>query len=103
MKKRENKTHLNWALGIKTLLEQSGFAFMWELGPVMGETAFLRILRQRMRDNFMQSWHEKNGQNNRYVTYNSFKPDFGSEAYLVDLNIAMRVTPCHQLYFPTLD
>ena len=86
--KLENKNHHNWAMKVKQLLEQTGYAYMWELGPVVSEGTFVRVLRQRMRDNFMQSWTEKGNQCTKFNIYTSIKANFGTEIYLESINIA---------------
>ena len=57
--KSENKESHDWAISIKSLLENSGFAYMWELGVVMYEGAFSNQMRQRLRDMYIQNWAEK--------------------------------------------
>ena len=85
--KSENKVSHNWAMGIKSLLEKSGFAYMWDLGIVMYEGAFLRQMRQRLRDMYIQNWAEKCDGSGKFVTCRSYKIDFGQEKYLGSINI----------------
>ena len=84
----ENKTHLNWAMGIKNTLEQTGFAYVWINGTVNNINSFTMKFKQRLRDMYQQTWSDKCNRNDKFSCYRSFKPMFGMEKYLVDISIA---------------
>ena len=84
----EIKNSHNWSAGIKSILEQNGFAYVWNTGFVMYENAFIKELRQRMRDIFRQSWSEKCNPTGKFQTYRQFKLDFGEEKYLLNIPVA---------------
>ena len=83
----ENKPTHNWSKDVKSLLEQTGFAYVWETGNLINERAFINEFRQRLRDNFIQSWSAKCN-SDRFQVYKSVKSVFETEKYLNSITIA---------------
>ena len=81
----------NWASQIKLILCRAGFGHVWLYG-CGDEGAFIKILKQRLCDCFLQNWHSHLDSSERFVLYNSFKSCLEREKY-VDL-ISYNVYRC---------
>ena len=77
----------NWAYNIKRCFDLYGFSEVWLNGGVGNVSAFLRVLKQRMIDCYMQDWNNKLYNSDRYSTYRSFKSLFCRERYLNDITL----------------
>ena len=64
---------------VKTVLENLGFYNVW-LNPGVGNL-FLKMFKQRMRDNYLQDWNSDIENSSRARTYRLFW-SFGLETYL---------------------
>lgn len=53
----ENKE--NWALLVKRLLDSLGFSDVWLAQGVGDLNIFLNVLKQRLTDNFLQTWNSR--------------------------------------------
>ena len=49
---------INWAYLVKDLLSRMGFYDVW-LNQGVGNLRFLSLFKQRLTDNFVQTWHER--------------------------------------------
>ena len=49
----------NWASCVKDLLSRLGFMEVWEMQGVGNIGVFMNIFKQRVRDSFIQNWHER--------------------------------------------
>ena len=83
----ENKP-LNWAKGIKELLDKTGYGYIWELGHTVQINAFCRQLKLRLKDMYIQCWQYICDSSGKFVTYRSMKVNFQFEPYLNLINIA---------------
>ncbi|KAK7108905.1 hypothetical protein V1264_013044 [Littorina saxatilis] len=72
----------NWSARVRNLLCENGFGHVWTYGYVGNEKHFIKAFQQRLKDCFTQNWHSKLEDSERYDTYKLFKPDFGREKYL---------------------
>ena len=77
----------NWAKSVEDLLNRLGFGYVWMNGGVENDKHFINQIKQRLRDWFIQDWSSKNIISERYKWYSSFKPVFGLEDYLNNIDI----------------
>jgi hypothetical protein len=75
----------NWAKQIKIALESLGFTDVWLYG-VGNPDIFMNVLKQRVRDTFIQTWNGELGLSSRADSYKLFS-DFGFKEYLNIVNI----------------
>ena len=85
LKDIENNNRVkNWASQVKSILESLGFPNAWLLQGVGNKTVFLSLLRQRLRDTFIQNWQSRLQNSSRAMFYKEFA-NFEYQTYL-DLN-----------------
>ena len=84
----EDRKINSWSKGVKNILDQTGFSYVWEQGHNVRINPFVRTLRQRMRDMYIQFWASTCDNSAKFRTYRSFKVNFGMEKYLNDISIA---------------
>ena len=78
----------SWAQGIKKLLDSTGFSEVWATqGTGMGRS-FLKQLKTRLQDIYIQEWTSKCRDSDRCKTYKDFKHTFGREKYIIDIDIS---------------
>ena len=66
----------NWASCVKDLLSRLGFMEVWEMQGVGNIGVFMNIFKQRVRDIFIQNWHERLEKSTRarcYLAFASFQ------------------------------
>ena len=71
----------SWAKSVKNLLENYGFNFVWVNQGVENEELFLSIFKQRVKDNFLQSWNSDLENSSRARSYRLFC-NFDFQSYL---------------------
>ena len=52
----ENRNHINWASLVRTLLFNLGFGEAWFQQNVGNVNVFIRLFKQRLNDQFIQTW-----------------------------------------------
>ena len=77
----------NWASSVRCLLQTLGFNDVWHFQGVGNVNAFLVILRQRLKDTFVQNWHSRISNSSRARTYSLFC-EFSYKTYLNTLSLA---------------
>ena len=78
--KEPNKT--TWATLLKKMLNECGLGYAWINQGVNDDTMFIGILRQRLRDMFVQNWWNEIAQTSNNRLYKHIKSDFRYEPYL---------------------
>ena len=73
---------LNWVTSIKTLLSQFGFNHVWLNPYSVDPNIFISAFKQRLIDNFIQTWKSDILTNRKLFLYNNFKCEFEYESYL---------------------
>ena len=73
-------TGLNWVFHIKTILETHGLGYIW-YSQNTGSVPF-SFIKQRILDNYYQSWYAEINNSHRLLSYCRFKHDFRQEEYL---------------------
>ena len=76
-----------WVTQVKETLESYGFAHVWLAQGVGNETIFLKLLKQRIRDNYLQVWNAQNNLSSRSELYHTFS-SFGFKSYLKHVSIS---------------
>ena len=86
----------NWATSIKQLLQEHGFGLVWLNQGVDDSSNFIAEFEQRLKDCFIQKWHQEKEECSKLRYYNMFKDEFKPEMY-VYLNIPRKyITACAQ-------
>ena len=70
LEKRPNVS--NWASKLKDLLSNLGFYDVWLNPGVANKNAFLRIIKERSNDNFIQNWNRRLSESSRASFYTLF-------------------------------
>ena len=84
----ENDTYnkSNWAHHVKSILETLGLANLWlDQDMLMGQDNYdslLCILKQRILDQYYQTWYNEINNSRRLCTYSRYKHTFNLEQYL---------------------
>ena len=74
----------SWAGQVKNELQQCGLSEIWE-HQLLIDIPF-NLIKQRITDQYKQSWYSKINNSSRLTTYSSFKSDFSFEPYLQALS-----------------
>ena len=84
----ERRKKYNWALEIKNILDRAGFSNVWLEQGVRYPKAFTKELNRRLKDIYIQDWHNKCTNTDRCATYVTFKKEFQMERYLKELDLS---------------
>ena len=76
-----------WVSELRVRLFELGFGYAWVQQGVGCERSFISILKQRLKDNFLQEWESSVYQKDMYARYRSFKSMFQAELYFKWLDI----------------
>ena len=71
-----------WINDIQNLLYSHDFENEWRSQTVQNEVQFIRLLKKRLIEEFIQDWSDTIAGSDRYSFYRSFKNVFTSESYL---------------------
>lgn len=77
-----NRGVKNWANSVKCLLDRYGYGFIWNNPDNTEWKAFHMQFRQRVIDEFAQSWNASVSNSGSLCTYKLLKTSFGYETYL---------------------
>ena len=66
-----NNRKTNWALLVKKRLANLRFYEVWLQHSVGDDGIFLSLVKQRLKDNFVQKWNEELNQSSRAIFYRS--------------------------------
>ena len=70
----------NWASNVKSISDNLELSYMWVQQNEMNIP--LDIIKQRIFDNYYQSWYAVINNSNRLIMYSIYKHDFSQENYL---------------------
>ena len=73
-----NYVSANWAFQIKSILETHGLGFLWYNQNI--ESIPFSFIKQRILDNYYQTWYADINNSPRLSTYCRFKHDFTRKA-----------------------
>lgn len=72
----------NWVSQVKSLLERSGFLEVWQYRTSVNVSSFIPLLRQRLRDLYINEWREGVSLHSSLSLYREFKQYFELASYL---------------------
>ena len=84
-----NKYKLPWLNHIYSNLNNLGLTFLWHTQS-MSVNSFKNLIKQRMKDQYIQQWNEEKNNNSLCFNYRMFKCDFKFEEYLIRLEKPLR-------------
>ena len=75
-----------WLNTIKSILNNSGFSGIWLSQAIpYSIDNFRNLIKLRLRDQFIQKWHDGISQGGKCTNYRMFKLTFRLERYLIEL------------------
>ena len=86
--KTERNNQKGWAQTLKNSLETNGFGNIWLNEGTENINRFIKIFKQRLIDQYKQTWHDKMTNSERYNIYKTIKEDHKKEEYLNYITIA---------------
>ena len=78
-RKLDNRSRLQY---IKTILDETGFSYIWTLQEVPNINTFPNQIKQRLKDQYIQQWLADLNLSNKCRSYRIFKLKFELEKYL---------------------
>ena len=78
-----------WLNHVKTLLDNLGLTYLWNRQSV-SLNAFKKLIKQRLKDQYIQMWSDDVNNNNVCFNYRMYKKDFKFESYLINLDNPMK-------------
>ena len=87
---------LNWLNGVYTLLNDLGLQHFWLQRDNVSYSInyFKSLVKQGLKDHFLQKWLQNVQENNVCLSYRLFKDRFGFEGYLTKLSFSARRSIC---------
>ena len=83
-----------WIECIKTTLNDIGFSYIWTSQTPLSNIQLKTVIKQRMKDQFYQSWFSAIETSSRGSFYSLFKSEFKLEKYLINLKENQRLLIC---------
>ena len=80
---------LPWLQNVMTLLNNLGLSFLWD-SPLYSLSQFKSVVRQRLKDQYLQTWRSTLRENSVCCNYILCKDNFVFENYLLRLPIQLR-------------
>ena len=71
----------NWVTRLKTIFDNYGFSYAIDNTDVL-DNSFLHLFEERVKDTFIQNWHEKVNSSSILILYKELKSTFEIEPYL---------------------
>lgn len=96
-----------WLSNVKHLIDTAGFSDVWLNHCCKDLSKFYLVYKQRLLDQFLQSWYTSVNNSPSLMLYHEFKANFGFETYLDKLPQKLRIPftklrlSCHQLRIET--
>ena len=78
----ENPGIVKWVSGVKSLLESTGFGYIWQQQAVTDEKFFINTFKQRLIDIYLQFWISEVNLTSDNRLYKHVKNQFVFETYL---------------------
>ena len=78
---------LPWIEYVHSMLNELGLSYVWvnQSRHQLSLSNFKRLVKQRLQDQYLQTWHDEISQNNVCYNYRIFKKEFCFEQYLISL------------------
>ena len=86
-----NNGKTNWAKGVKTLLDNYGFSYVWSNPFSVNLNTFHLHFKHKVIDVFKQTWYNDVNNSRSLILYKSFKQSFELEHYLSVLPKKFRI------------
>ena len=80
---------LPWLMKVHLLLDSLGLSYIWS-NQVHTIESVKRIVKQRLRDQFIQEWQSRVAENSVFCNYRLFKKKICFEEYLTYLSSTLR-------------
>ena len=77
-----DRGYTNWVSGVKKLLCEYGFSYVWNNPDNVNVNSFIALFKQKLIDCFLQNWHSAKETSGVLIVYNAIKPRFEYESYL---------------------
>ena len=77
----------NWVSSVRHLLSSYGFYYAWLQQGVGNNHMFLAAIKVRLQDVFRQEWTATIRDKTRYELFRTFKDNFATESYIIDIDI----------------
>ena len=78
-----------WLKHVHTCLNNLGLTFLWHTQSI-SENVFKNMVKQRLKDQYIQTWTNEINMNNICYNYRMFKTEFKFEQYLINLERPLR-------------
>ena len=83
--------HTNWLSKVKDLLDNTGFSDIWLQHDIIDLSSFYTVFKQRLLDQFIQSWYASISNSQSLELYRHFKTNFCYESYLDEVPSKFRI------------
>ena len=80
----------SWLASINKILDTCGFSNIWCKQGIVNEKWITNAVRQRLKDQFIQTWSSDVFNSSKSTNYRLFKTKFGPEIYLENLPVKFR-------------
>ena len=78
---------MNWPKSVETCLSNLGFSYIFNNCGTFNENQFVKRLKERLRDCYLQEWSAKLSSSDRFMFYRALKTSFQCEDYLSCISI----------------
>ena len=89
---KENQFHSKWLESIKSILENTGLSYIWLNQYVPNTKYLIKIVKQRLKDQFFQSWHSSVQISSKCINYRLYKHELPLEKYVLSLPVNLRIS-----------
>ena len=77
----KNVEHFTWLDNVKKILNECGFAYIWNTQTFVDPNWFRLTIIRNLQDQFEQYWHSLLDDASKAINYRLFKDYFGMEVY----------------------
>ena len=84
----ENK----WICHVKNIIDRTGYSYLWnnQQNITVSFSMFKESLKNCLKDQFRQEWHNEVVNSSKCINYRIFKTDLSLEKYLLELPVKLR-------------
>jgi hypothetical protein len=83
----DSQGHENWVTEVRNELYRNGFGYAWESQSVVNPKLFILQYVQKLKDQFIQTWHSRCMENAKLNFYVLYKNNFNIEKYVTAIDI----------------
>ena len=77
----------NWVSNFRRMLSLNGFGYLWERQHVTNNTMLIRQFHQRLKDQYLQKWHNQVQESSKLYFYKLLKSSYCLDNCISVLNI----------------